>query len=199
MMTFADYMERSLYGPGGYYSSGTAKSGKSGDYFTAPDVGPLFGRLLSEIFQTWQSKLQSKTFALVEAGAGEGRLAADILTTHPGPYFAIEKSASRLVRLRALQSRFHSLEVYPDLTSIPSGPVEGVLFGNELIDAFSVHRVRMRKGQLQEAYVEDSLVWGVPSTPKLADYLDRLKLTLPEDYETEINLAMADWFRSAAF
>ena len=32
-----------LYGPAGYYfEAGIAKSGKAGDYFTAPDVGPGF-------------------------------------------------------------------------------------------------------------------------------------------------------------
>ena len=79
MRTFAEHMEQVLYGPGGYYSSGAARSGKAGDYFTAPDVGPVFGRLLAEIFRSWKDKLQADPFTLVEAGAGEGRLAADIL------------------------------------------------------------------------------------------------------------------------
>src|SRR5580704_4410229 len=35
VITFAEYMNRMLYGPAGYYSTGTAKSGKTGDYFTA--------------------------------------------------------------------------------------------------------------------------------------------------------------------
>ena len=49
MTTFCDYMEQALYGPAGYYSSGIAKSGKAGDYFTASDAGPAFGLLLAAL------------------------------------------------------------------------------------------------------------------------------------------------------
>ena len=41
MLTFAEYMDRVLYGPKGYYATGQARSGREGDYFTAPDVGPV--------------------------------------------------------------------------------------------------------------------------------------------------------------
>jgi SAM-dependent MidA family methyltransferase len=198
MTPFADYMEQILYGPDGYYSSGKAQSGRAGDYFTAPDVGPLFGRLLSEIFHAWQESLQAHPFTLIEAGAGEGRLAADILASRPSRYFAVEKSASRRAQLLKLQARFPSLEVYSDLDAVAPGSIQGVVFGNELLDAFPVHRVRVRNGQLEEAYVENALVWRAPSTPKLQAYFDRLKITLPEGYETEVNLLMADWFSSVA-
>src|ERR1700682_4882509 len=77
-ITFAHYMERTLYGPGGYYASGQAQSGREGDYFTAPDVGPIFGRLLAAIFLGWQRKLGFSPFHLVEIGAGEGALAQGI-------------------------------------------------------------------------------------------------------------------------
>ena len=96
MITFAEYMDRLLYGPAGYYSPGTAKSGKAGDYFTAPDVGPVFGQLLAEIFKSWSEKLRNQIhFSVIEAGAGEGQLARDILKAHPFRYIAIERSVAR--------------------------------------------------------------------------------------------------------
>jgi len=197
MDTFAQYMDRALYGPNGYYSSGAARSGKAGDYFTAPDVGKTFGLLLSEIFQSWKDKLRLESFVLAEAGAGEGRLAADILASRPFTYRTIEKSASRVEVLKKLSA----VDVYTDIGSMP--PMEGVLFGNELIDAFPVHRVRMKDGKLEEAYVGADLMpaptihWDCPSTPRLESYFDRLGIALPNDYETEVNLAMADWLREA--
>ena len=69
-MTFAEYMEQALYGPEGYYSSGSAKSGKAGDYFTAPDVGAVFGQLLAEIFMHWRKTMGLEKFTLVEVGEG---------------------------------------------------------------------------------------------------------------------------------
>jgi SAM-dependent MidA family methyltransferase len=194
VITFAEHMEQALYGPGGYYSSGAAKSGKAGDYFTAPDVGAVFGRLLAEIFRGWREKL-GDPFTLVEAGAGEGRLAGDILKAASFRYAAVERSESR----REMLKRIPGVEVYPGLDSMP--PVEGVIFGNELIDAFPVHRVRMKNGAFEEAYVgagtrpAPTMEWSSPSTPRLEAYFRRLGITLPDDYETEVNLAMADWLQ----
>jgi len=203
MLTFADYMERVLYGPAGYYSTGTARSGKSGDYFTAPDVGPVFGQLLAEIFETWRAKLHTESFSIMEAGAGEGRLAADILKSHPFPYIAVERSPYRRGILKNLKEQFSSFEVCADFGALQGRKIQGVLFGNELIDAFPVHRVQLKKGRLRELFVEEKegkkrFLWNDPSTPKLQSYLDRLGIVLPEGYETEINLAASDWLAAAA-
>jgi len=200
MHTFAKHMEQVLYGPTGYYSSDAVRSGKAGDYFTAPDVGPVFGQLLARIFENWQDRLKLDSFTLVEAGAGEGRLAQDILSARPFPYAVIERSPNR----REILKKISGISVYPDLSSIPS--ISGVLFGNELVDAFPVHRVRMKNGKLEEAYVSLSselraqsseIMWASPSTPRLQSYFDRLGITLSDDYETEVNLAMADWLDQA--
>jgi len=202
MITFCEYMEQVLYGPAGYYSSGTAKSGKAGDYFTAPDVGSAFGQLLAEIFTGWQEKLDSEHFCLIEAGAGEGRLAKDILQTRPFRYIAVERSPVRRSFLEPIRAQFPSqFEIHADLKRLNN--LTGVLFANELIDAFPVHRVQFKKGRLQELFVEGlgerrRFVWKPPSTPELEAYFKRLGLTLPDGYETELNLGMTDWLQDAA-
>jgi SAM-dependent MidA family methyltransferase len=186
--TFAEYMDQALYGPQGYYSSGAAKSGRGGDYFTAPDTGPAFGQLLALTFQDWQRTLKLDNFQIAEAGPGEGALAEALRSHLHFPYTAIERSPARQGILRE-----KGFKVQSELATVP--PFSGVLFANELLDAFPVHRVRVKHGKLEEGYVEDGqLVWQDPSTAKLHAYLDRLKIQLPEGYETEINLAMADWF-----
>ena len=195
-------MEQALYGPDGYYASGRARSGKAGDYFTAPDTGPVFGRLLAAIFSHWQTQFLAEPFELVEVGAGEGALAGPLVAALGSGrfrYTAVERSPARREALQRLSHRPHALRVLPDLSALQAEPIRGCLFANELIDAFPVHRVRMRAGKLQEAYVDNKTFdWAEPSTPALEAYLSRLKITLPEGYETEINLAMADWIRAAA-
>lgn len=201
MTTFADYMEQALYGPTGYYSSGVAKSGKAGDYYTAPDVGQAFGKLLSEYFWLWKERLGALDFQVVEAGAGEGRLAADILSSRPFAYCAVEKSPARRTLLKALQAIHPSLTISSNLNALSS--LTGVLFGNELIDAFPVHRVRFEKGVIRELFFEQKgdrkkFFWGEPSTPQLVAYFQRLGIELPDPYETEVNLGMRVWLKEAA-
>src|SRR5438445_5875306 len=95
-------MDFALYDPErGYYARAVQRSGRAGDFFTSVDVGPLFGELLAkqiaemaEIMATLPAHPKGtsanhaeaiggggkvRNFDLVEAGAGNGRLAADIL------------------------------------------------------------------------------------------------------------------------
>ena len=47
-ISFARYMALALYTPQlGYYSGGAAKFGAAGDFVTAPEISPLFGRTLA--------------------------------------------------------------------------------------------------------------------------------------------------------
>src|SRR5882672_958261 len=95
-LTVAAFMDLALYDSElGYYARAAQRSGRAGDFFTSVDVGPLFGELLetqlAEIFRIADCGL--RTFDLVEAGAGNGRLSADILHAakahHPDFYDAI--------------------------------------------------------------------------------------------------------------
>ncbi len=88
-ISFAEFMDISLYHPElGYYARAAQKTGRAGDFFTSVDVGPIFGELLAKQFaEMWRilqtqspiPNLQSLRFDLVEAGAGSGRLARDVL------------------------------------------------------------------------------------------------------------------------
>src|SRR2546425_12621407 len=102
-MTVAAFMDLALYHPDfGYYARAAQRSGRAGDFFTSVDVGPVFGELLEIQIAEMASILGTITaehaktaeknqfsaspassavdvFDLVEAGAGNGRLSADIL------------------------------------------------------------------------------------------------------------------------
>ena len=47
-MTFARFMEIALYDPArGYYRSPEARPGRAGDFLTAPEASPIFGRTVA--------------------------------------------------------------------------------------------------------------------------------------------------------
>jgi len=226
-LTVAAFMDLALYHPElGYYARAACRSGRAGDFFTSVDVGPLFGDLLAEQIAEMARLLESRSptspFDLVEVGAGSGRLAADILRamsrSHPDlpervSLSLVEASpAARAVQAETLRGIFDrpfaSSESAPD-------KIEGVIFANELLDAFPVHQVVMREDGLKEVYVscradlrranvlgppssQLTLVEGPLSTPALADYLEHLHVVLEPGWRAEINLRAVEWVRDIA-
>src|ERR1700688_3309992 len=101
---FADFMRECLYHPEfGYYSRPEARH--FGDYYTSVDVHPIFGRLLArQLSEMWELLGSPRPFAVVESGAGVGRLAGHILDFaareltafyNAVEYTAVERSAAR--------------------------------------------------------------------------------------------------------
>ena len=77
---FAEFMELALYGEGGYYTDPSFTTGAAGDFVTAPDTGPAFGRALArQVAEMWELVGRPASFEVVEAGPGRGRLARSLL------------------------------------------------------------------------------------------------------------------------
>jgi SAM-dependent MidA family methyltransferase len=90
-----------------------------------------------------------------------------------------------------------------DLSSLAPESVTGLMFSNELPDAFPVHRIQMTGGQLQELFVDYRDGRFVEclnplSDPAILDYLQRLRIELPDGYRTEINLQAPAWMQQVA-
>ena len=140
--------------------------GARGDFYTAPHVHPLFGVLLARQIEQARLLLGSPPgFAIVEPGAGDGRLAADILAASPAlRYLAVD--------LRPPPARTPGL-AWALSDGLPIRRVCGVVLANELLDAMPVHRVAVQDGQLREVYAavgaDGALTadLGPPSTPAL--------------------------------
>ena len=86
-----------------------------------------------------------------------------------------------------------------------AGPLENVVvFSNELLDSFPVHRVVMRRGGLRELFVglgaRGEFVWveREPSTPRLAEHFERAGLALREGQVAEVNLDAEEWVAGVA-
>lgn len=80
-ITFAQFMDLALYHPeAGYYTTGAVNIGSEGDFFTSPHLSKDFGELLAVQFaQMWDILGNPTPFTLIEMGAGQGLLSADIL------------------------------------------------------------------------------------------------------------------------
>ncbi len=205
-VTFAEFAEVALYWPhGGYYPS-RSPVGARGDFYTAPTAHPLFGALLAhQLEQQWRLMGMPHRFWVAELGAGNGRLAGDILAhaQHLDPAFA-----------RAVQ--YVPVDLYAPAEAGTDGAhwvraaappfrgLRGCVLANELLDAMPVHRVTVREGRLRELYVtldgEGTFTekMGAPSTPALARRLDDLGIRLPEGYRTEVCLGLERWVREVA-
>jgi SAM-dependent MidA family methyltransferase len=76
--------------------------------------------------------------------------------------------------------------------------VVGCILCNELLDNFPVHRFAIQGGSVKEVFVtlaggQLTEVLDEPSSPRLAERLTSLGVSLPEGYRGEVNLAMEDW------
>jgi len=152
-LDFADFMAAALYHPNlGYYAREGRQVGCGGDFFTSVSVGPLFGDLLARRFvQWWQQAGHPQQWRLIECGAHDGTLAADVLAAlrrlDPAALAALEYAipeplprlqAAQREKLRDFGDRVRHLASPADLAS---QPLPGIAFGNELLDALPCHVV----------------------------------------------------------
>jgi SAM-dependent MidA family methyltransferase len=206
-------MDLALYHPEyGYYSRAAQRSGRDGDFLTNVDVGPLFGELIAvELDEMWRVlQAQGPTaFDLVEAGAGNGRLARDVLDAaaghHPDFYAnlrltLIERSAAARDAQRVVLGP-HLARFAGAQADLPRS-VTGTIYANELLDALPVHVVTMTPRGLREIVIGErngALVeTDAPPSPALAEHLARSHVTLGAGARIEVGLAAARWIRSAA-
>ncbi|MGA8673941.1 MAG: SAM-dependent methyltransferase [Candidatus Acidiferrales bacterium] len=212
-ITFAEYMDTCLYHHEfGYYTKLEQQPRR--DYFTSVDAGPLFGKLLGRQFhEMWTLLAGPAEFLLVEAGAGSGALASQILdfVAHEFPqfyaalrYVAVERSVAR----RDLMARTESLRSHLDrgkfeiASEIPAEIACGCVFSNELLDAMPVHRVVRDGTELRELYVTTGPngLWeqdGPLSSDALREYFSEQGIDLGEGQQAEVNLQACQWIEDA--
>ena len=210
-ITFAEFMEVALYHSDGGYYTGGHRVGASGDFYTSPSAHPAFGALLAaQLFQMWQLLERPMPFTVVEPGADDGLLCRDIIAAAAW----LPDGFARALRYVCIDHRRHNCaergleQGLPGASRIASNrlPLRGVvgcILSNELLDAFPVHQVTVRQGQLREVYVTLSdgdleTQTGGLSNPLLAQRLEGLGLELAEGQTVEINLAMDDWASDVA-
>lgn len=199
---FREYMELALYHPDhGYYTSGRARIGRKGDYFTSVSVGPLYGKLLArQIAEVWELLGRPATFDLIEQGAHDGTLASDILSALPGDLPVRLTLVDPSPDLRRQQAEKLSGAPVRWVDSVGQlDPFTGMHLSNELIDAFPVHLVhRTEGGWMERAVTCAGGAFGFTDIPLTVPALGDSLPDLPVGYITEVNLAARTWIAELA-
>jgi SAM-dependent MidA family methyltransferase len=179
-------MKAALYDPdGGYYRRPDLKRwGRKGDYRTSPERSELFAATFARYFARLYDELQQPSqWTIVEAGPGAGDFAAGVLRA-----------------LRDHVPRYVPVETTGELERLP--PIKaGIVFSNELLDAFPVHRLVQTEAGPAEFYVaveNDRFVWttGPLSTAKLAEFCREYSLNTGQI--VEVNLEIESWLTTVA-
>lgn len=211
-LPFSQFMESCLYHPQfGYYMSGQTRIGREGDFFTSSSVHALFGKLISrQLHQMWELLDRPNDFVIAEQGAGAGHLCLDILNAlrddAPEFYRSLRYSIveiSAVNRSRQAELLASHLDSVAWCQSHELAGMVGCFLTNELVDAFPVHCVEMRDGELREVFVAPSEsgfgeILQSPSTQDLSAYFDWVGVDLAEGNRAEINLAAPAWLREVA-
>ncbi|MEW5790910.1 MAG: class I SAM-dependent methyltransferase [Pseudomonadota bacterium] len=200
---FHRFMHLALYAPGlGYYVAGQARFGIGGDFVTAPELGDVFARTLA---YTVAAVLAQAGGDVLEAGAGSGALAADLLLALerlgrlPERYLILEVGPDLRARQRQrLESRVPHLLARVQWLDEPPASITGVVLGNEVLDAMPVHAFELdESGQAWERTVRwmgETFAWDrAAPTGALAERLTQLAPRLAAPYQSEVNLAAEAW------
>ncbi|WP_456419708.1 SAM-dependent methyltransferase, partial [Thermovibrio sp.] len=143
---FDRFVYLSLYHPEfGYYTGKRLLNSPGEDFFTAPELSPLFGRVVASFIKRKIEEL-SLPPVIVEVGGGKGFLAKDLIEyLNPREYYFVERRkppwwlGGKVKWLRGLEE-------------LP-GSLEGVVVSNELFDAFPFKRILKMGGELYEVFV----------------------------------------------
>ena len=207
-------MEAALYHPTqGYYSQpGRKRWGREGDYRTSPERSELFAATFARYFAGLYDELERPAdWTIVEMGGGDGGFARALLQSLQDYWPHAFCSCRYVVDEASVNSREHAekriaqfrdrvqFETLQDLNRINAG----IIFSNELLDAFPVHRLTKKDGKVFELYVTtvgQRFAWslGPLSTPRLSEYFREYGTEPAEGQIVEINLAIEPWLSNVA-
>jgi len=211
-LDFADFMREALYAPGlGYYTAGLPKFGAAGDFVTAPEVSPLFGRALAR--QVAEVLEQVDGGEILEFGAGSGKLAVELLLelerlgSLPACYRILDVSAGlRTVQRECIEAQAPHL--LGRVAWIDAWPQDfcGVIVGNEVLDALPVRLLEIdQEGpvRLGVRLEEGRLAWTrLPATAEdravLGEIDARRGEGFPPGYRVEFHPELPGWVAGLA-
>ncbi|MBI2724276.1 MAG: SAM-dependent methyltransferase [Chloroflexi bacterium] len=207
-ITFADLMEAALFDPeAGYYMTRAAIGFEDGDYFTSAELGPGFGRALARLAsEAWSALGRPAAWDLVEAGAGRGTVMRDLLAAleHErgeaarAARPAIVEVSPRLREQQRLALTGHEMRWATAATAL--APIRGLVFANEVLDAFPVHVLVKTDVGVREVHIglEGDRVFEVLRAPSHPDLRWRVPETLPVGGRWEVSRAAESWVAQTA-
>ena len=165
-LPFDRYMALALYAPGlGYYANASRKFGRmpgsGSDFVTAPEMTALYGRALAA--QVQEALQQTGTHEVWEFGAGSGALARELLDALGDRvlrYNILEVSGELRARQQEALAAHAGKVAWAE--ELPPA-IEGVVVGNEVLDAMPVKLLARRNGVWHERGVtvrEGRIAWS---------------------------------------
>ena len=206
-ITFHDWMAAALYHPSdGYYNRSDLKRwGREGDYRTSPERSELFAATFARYFASIHRCMgEPSDWVVVEIGSGGGEFAAGVLETlkqkfsnayESMRYVAVDVSQDARRRTAERLEKFDNTSVVEFKDVTPGNSM--IVFSNELLDAFPVHRVTKVDGKVKEFYItlsnESKFEWIVDdvSDGSIAQYCNN---SLAEGQIAEVSPAVVRWF-----
>ena len=141
----SEFVEAALYDPlDGFYATG-GQAGRRGDFLTAPEVGPLFGAVISKAVDAWWDAAgRPSRFVVAEHGAGPGTLARTV-TVAAGACLAAGALEWVMVERSDAQRRSHpSGEHFRSVPSDDELDQVDLVVANELLDNLAFRVVARR-------------------------------------------------------
>ncbi len=132
---FDRFMQLALYHPAyGYYTRKDRDPfGTRGDFYTASQLQPVFGRVIARALRTLRAEMgEPEDFTVVELGAGRGEMAEPL-----GEF------------------RYVPVELRGSASAMPE-KITGVVFSNEFFDALPVRSIERREEKWYERLVDFS-------------------------------------------
>jgi len=213
-ITFYEWMKAALYDEreGYYCRADRVPQGRTGDYRTAPEVSPLFAATFAEYLARLHTDLKwPRSWTIMEIGSGSGEFACGFLNHlrkhapeiyDATSYVISEVGAAASARAAHRLSEFHERVGFQCFDEIQDALNPGIIFSNELIDAFPVHRVVMRGRELRELCVtasDSGFAWiECDPEPAVVEYCQRAEMHLAEDQIAEVNLKAEEFVTRAA-
>lgn len=203
---FDEFMRLALYHPEqGYYSRGEQIFGPTGDFITAPELSPLFGRTIGKAVADVLPRCAGVVY---EFGAGTGQLACDLLSeacdsVHQYNIIDVSGGLKDLQQSRLVTRHGEGiLKKVRWLSELPE-QLHGLVLGNEILDATPVRRFKWQSAGVLEAWVQTGpnglvLEWKA-ADPQLEAQVNLLEKThgpWPSGYESEIAHQATAWVKS---
>ncbi|WP_066457399.1 class I SAM-dependent methyltransferase [Castellaniella caeni] len=204
-LPFDAWMQAALYAPGlGYYSAGSVKFQREGDFTTAPEISPLFGQALAP--QVAQILQASGSTTVLEFGAGSGALAAALIPALQGlgiqaHYQILELSADLRARQQAKLGWWRGQVQWLD--ALPAR-FSGCVLANEVLDAMPAVLFQWDEhGQLRQLGVTHDpapqaaspFAWATRPAPEPLATKVRSRVPPLPGYLSEINEQAEAWVR----
>jgi len=210
-------MESALYDPrDGYYCrENLLRWGREGDYRTSPERSSLFAATFARHFARLYEQLgQPSVWTILEAGAGDGSFAEVVLQTLLKSFPNVVAATSYVIdeigptSRRLAQERLQAFADRVQFQPLDEAKVSpGVVFTNELLDAFPVHRVTVRDGELKEFMVtlgaNGRFEWLLTDpdadlSSQFEKYFEEASIKPVEEQVIEVNLHIEEWLRGVA-